>query len=121
MVAALLVPEGQTVDVGTPIIAVDVPGAGRSPGGPPPAAPAAPAAVDPAAIAAAGPRPSSEDLVPPVPPPAERQAVLVGYGVKAGATTRRPRKAPSPAAPSSPAPFPGRAGAPAAAVPLRRL
>ena len=109
VVAALLVPEGATVDVGTPIIAVDVPGpAGGGPAAVPPAAPAgagtAPAAgppggaVDPAAIAAAGPRPSSEDLVPPVPPPAERQAVLVGYGVKAGATTRRPRKGASPAA-----------------------
>ncbi len=33
VVAALLVPEGQTVDVGTPIIAVDVPGpAGGGPG-----------------------------------------------------------------------------------------
>ncbi len=103
VVAALLVPEGQTVDVGTPIIAVDVPGpAGSGSATVAPPAPAetgtAPAAsppgssVNPAAIAAAGPRPSSEDLVPPVPPPAERQAVLVGYGVKAGATTRRPRK-----------------------------
>jgi 2-oxoisovalerate dehydrogenase E2 component (dihydrolipoyl transacylase) len=109
VVAALLVPEGETVDVGTPIIAVDVPGpAGGGPGAVSPPAPAgtstAPAprppdgAVDPAAIAAAGPRPSSEDLVPPVPPPAERQAVLVGYGVKAGATTRRPRKGASPPA-----------------------
>ncbi len=44
VVAALLVPEGQTVDVGTPIIAVDVPGAAPPPGGPAPAAPAAPAA-----------------------------------------------------------------------------
>jgi pyruvate dehydrogenase E2 component (dihydrolipoamide acetyltransferase) len=95
VVAALLVPEGETVDVGTPIIAVDVPGPAGPPGG----------AVDPAAIAAAGPRPSSEDLVPPVPPPAERQAVLVGYGVKAGATTRRPRKGASPPAarPEAPA------------------
>ena len=33
VVAALLVPEGQTVDVGTPIIAVDVPGAAPQPGG----------------------------------------------------------------------------------------
>ena len=100
VVAELLVPEGQTVDVGTPIIAVDVPGvAGSGPGAAAPAsAPAAAAAAppaDPAAIAAAGPRPSSEDLVPPVPPAEERQAVLVGYGVKAGATTRRPRKAPA--------------------------
>ena len=104
VVAALLVPEGQTVDVGTPIIAVDVPGAAGG-GTPAPAAPARPEPVpvpvpvpvptDPAVIAAEGPRPSSEDLVPPVPPPAERQAVLVGYGVKAGATTRRPRKAPA--------------------------
>ena len=31
VVAALLVPEGQTVDVGTPIIAVDVPGAQAPP------------------------------------------------------------------------------------------
>jgi pyruvate dehydrogenase E2 component (dihydrolipoamide acetyltransferase) len=97
VVAALLVPEGETVDVGTPIIAVDVPGpagsgtaAVSSPGPGPALEP-----TDPAAIAAEGPRPSSEDLVPPVPPPAERQAVLVGYGVKAGATTRRPRKAPA--------------------------
>jgi pyruvate dehydrogenase E2 component (dihydrolipoamide acetyltransferase) len=116
VVAELLVPEGQTVDVGTPIIAVDVPGpAGSGPGPRPAATPAGsghpgtghpgtgrtdpgrtdPGRTDPAAIAAAGPRPSSEDLVPPVPPAEERQAVLVGYGVKAGATTRRPRKAPA--------------------------
>jgi len=104
VVAALLVPEGQTVDVGTPIIAVDVPGAagGGTPVAAPPARPEpvpvpvpVPVPTDPAVIAAEGPRPSSEDLVPPVPPPAERQAVLVGYGVKAGATTRRPRKAPA--------------------------
>jgi pyruvate dehydrogenase E2 component (dihydrolipoamide acetyltransferase) len=55
-VTSLLVREGQTVDVGTPIIAVDVGG-----DGPAPAQPA-------------------------------RQAVLVGYGVKAASTTRRPRK-----------------------------
>jgi 2-oxoisovalerate dehydrogenase E2 component (dihydrolipoyl transacylase) len=84
VVAALLVPEGQTVDVGTPIIAVDVPGAESKQ-----------RETDPSMIAAAGPHPSSEDLVPPVPPAEERQAVLVGYGVKAGATTRRARKAPA--------------------------
>jgi 2-oxoisovalerate dehydrogenase E2 component (dihydrolipoyl transacylase) len=93
VVTSLLVAEGQTVDVGTPIIAVDV-------------AAGAGAAVDPAAIAAAGPRPSPADLIPPLPAeqpaepvpgdnpaaPGERQAVLVGYGVKLSATTRRPRK-----------------------------
>ena len=96
VVASLLVAEGETVDVGTPIIAVDVAGA---------AGPDAPA-VDPAAIAAEGPRPAADDLVPPLPPPSadqpaaapaaeERQAVLVGYGVKTSATARRARKTPA--------------------------
>jgi 2-oxoisovalerate dehydrogenase E2 component (dihydrolipoyl transacylase) len=101
VVASLLAAEGDTVDVGTPIIAVDVAGA----------ADAASPAVDPAAIAAEGPHPAADDLLPPLPPestdqaagqsttaaPAkeERHAVLVGYGVKAGATTRRARKAPA--------------------------
>jgi len=111
VVASLLVSEGETVDVGTPIIAVDVPdAAGAEPpsapaaeGTEPPSAPAtagtgpgpAPAA-EPADIAAAGPHPTSEDLVPPTPATGERQAVLVGYGVKLGPTTRRPRKAATP-------------------------
>ena len=117
VVASLLVPEGQTVDVGTPIIAVDVPADGEpdSPAGPaagpepaaepepaagpePVAGPAGPGAgpVDPAGIAAAGPHPTSEDLIPPTPATGERQAVLVGYGVKLGPTTRRQRKAATP-------------------------
>ena len=112
VVAGLLVAEGETVDVGTPIIAVDVVGeaAAETPdrGGSPPRSGTAPAipAVDPAAIAAEGPRPAADDLLPPLPPesadpptaapaPEERQAVLVGYGVKATATTRRARKAPA--------------------------
>ncbi|HWN61376.1 MAG TPA: dihydrolipoamide acetyltransferase family protein, partial [Streptosporangiaceae bacterium] len=86
-VARLLVEEGQTVDVGTPIIAVEVAGAGS---------------------AVAGKNDSAERSVvsapaTAAPPPAEeaqpaRQAVLVGYGVKASSTTRRTRKAPPPAA-----------------------
>ena len=100
VVAALLVPEGVTADVGTPIISVDVsPDAGD-------------AAADQSAAGAAGQGEAAtadalaEDLVPPPPaeagaepgihgtlaPKPERQAVLVGYGVKLGATTRRPRK-----------------------------
>jgi 2-oxoisovalerate dehydrogenase E2 component (dihydrolipoyl transacylase) len=99
VVTGLLVSQGQTVDVGTPIIEVDV---AEDPGH------VNPAPVDPAAIAAAGPHPSPEDLIPPLPaessagpgergpaPKEERQAVLVGYGVRLGATTRRPRKAPA--------------------------
>src|ERR1700677_3541258 len=64
-VAKLLVDEGQTVDVGAPIIAVEVAGSG-------PATPA-PTADAPAA-------------------PPERTAVLVGYGVKTAPTTRRQRR-----------------------------
>ncbi|MGO9219686.1 MAG: 2-oxo acid dehydrogenase subunit E2 [Streptosporangiaceae bacterium] len=117
VVAGLLVSEGQTVDVGTPIIAVDVPGPpGSGPATAPPRAgspapaPAHPDRIDPAAIAAAGPRPSSEDLIPQVPPTGERQAVLVGYGVKAAATTRRQRKAPAGVGPvAGPGISPGKA------------
>ncbi|HSK27372.1 MAG TPA: dihydrolipoamide acetyltransferase family protein [Jiangellales bacterium] len=93
VVDGLLVEEGETVPVGTPIIAVRVGGAGGAPA----AAPAAPAAA-PAGEARAqaggetlvgGP---AEDLVPAPKPGGERQAVLVGYGPRTGATTRRPRK-----------------------------
>jgi 2-oxoisovalerate dehydrogenase E2 component (dihydrolipoyl transacylase) len=90
VVTRLLVDEGQTVDVGTPIIAVDTAGAGPAPaaGTPAPAAEtSAPAAETPA----------------PAEPAPERTPVLVGYGVKTGATTRRPRKT-TPMVPSAPAP-----------------
>jgi 2-oxoisovalerate dehydrogenase E2 component (dihydrolipoyl transacylase) len=68
-VTKLLVDEGQTVDVGAPIISVEVAGSGPS------TAPAAPAA---------------ESAAPAAPP--ERQAVLVGYGVMNASTKRRPRR-----------------------------
>ena len=115
-VSALLVDEGQTVDVGTPIIAVDVPSAeGAEP---------APETTDPAPEAGqtseAGQTPAVTD--PPAPP--ARQPVLVGYGVKPGSTSRRPRKKPStrpgsyPATPSAPPtgapPFPPTGNSPAA-------
>jgi len=94
VVAGLLADEGRTIDVGLPIIAIDT---GE-------AAPAASTAAAPSARALA------EDLVPNPPaegavepgthggpaPKEERQAVLVGYGVKTGATKRRPRKTPPP-------------------------
>jgi 2-oxoisovalerate dehydrogenase E2 component (dihydrolipoyl transacylase) len=99
VVSGLLVAEGETVDVGTPIIEVDV-GAGS----PPAAGPETGAVATVGAPAQASTAPA--DLVPPPPeetarepgiegspaPKIERQAVLVGYGVKLGPTTRRPRK-----------------------------
>ncbi|MER5749315.1 dihydrolipoamide acetyltransferase family protein [Streptomyces sp. NPDC002088] len=71
VVRELRFPEGTTVDVGTPIIAVDVAG-----GAPPAEAPAAPPA-----------EPQQEE-----PKPQGRQPVLVGYGVAESSTKRRPRK-----------------------------
>jgi 2-oxoisovalerate dehydrogenase E2 component (dihydrolipoyl transacylase) len=89
-VVRLLAEEGQTIDVGAPIIAVDVSAAGPSAPGETdsaerPLVPAPALAAEPAA----GPAPAL-----PLPADqAERQPVLVGYGVKASATTRRARKA----------------------------
>ena len=82
-IEALLVAEGATVDVGTPIIRItsadevveapndDVPSADVPAGGVPKLA-------------------TVEDLVPPI--AEERQAVLVGYGPRAASTKRRARK-----------------------------
>jgi pyruvate dehydrogenase E2 component (dihydrolipoamide acetyltransferase) len=119
VVSSLLVTEGQTVDVGAPIIEVDVsadapagqaaagkaPPVGTAPGE---AAPAVSPETDAFASVTSPGRGSTApaDLVPPPPgerarepgiegspaPKIERQAVLVGYGVKLGTTTRRPRK-----------------------------
>jgi 2-oxoisovalerate dehydrogenase E2 component (dihydrolipoyl transacylase) len=103
-VIALLVDEGQTIDVGTPIIAVDVP---SETGGEP------------------EPEPENTESTGEQAPEG-RQPVLVGYGVKPGSTSRRPRKRPPtrpgsyPATPSAPPAFgspstvpgSGQAGAP---------
>ncbi len=99
VVQDLLVPEGETADVGTPIISVQIGGDGAAATGT--AAVPAEAAADtgagtpepPAAISA----PPAEGAVEPgvygsPAPKEERQAVLVGYGVKLGATKRRARK-----------------------------
>ena len=96
-VTELLVPEGATVDVGTPILTVDVDPEGAP--GVPPAAQAHP-----------------EDLVPPLPDegavepgligspaPGGRTAVLVGYGPRSVVAKRRPRKNGVPAPTDQPA------------------
>src|SRR6266702_4042661 len=112
VVENLLVPEGATADVGTPIISVQVGDPGvRVPADAAPDAAAAPPPGASAPVAAAPPDASApraaatDDIaVPPAEgavepgihgspaPKEERQAVLVGYGVKLGATKRRARK-----------------------------
>ncbi|HET9897442.1 MAG TPA: dihydrolipoamide acetyltransferase family protein [Streptosporangiaceae bacterium] len=106
VVSNLLVPEGATADVGTPIISVDVGGNGG--------APAAPATPEPIAGA---PREGAVEpgIVGSPAPKAERQAVLVGYGVKLGTTARRARKQ-SPQAAQATA---GQPVAPAPSAPAR--
>ncbi|MFI1375712.1 dihydrolipoamide acetyltransferase family protein [Streptomyces longwoodensis] len=115
VVRELRFPEGTTVDVGTPIITVDVSGGAA----PAEAAPVAPVAETPAeAPAAAAPAPQEAPSV-----GSGRQPVLVGYGVATTSTKRRPRKGPetpAAAAPAAPAAqalqseLNGHGGAPAA-------
>ncbi|MCH0540426.1 2-oxo acid dehydrogenase subunit E2 [Streptomyces sp. MUM 203J] len=96
-------PEGTTVDVGEVIITVDL-------GGGAPAAPAAPAAAETAPAApAAAPAPQAAEETEETAPEG-RQPVLVGYGVAASSTKRRPRKQTTPA-PAAPAQAPAAAQA----------
>jgi len=91
VVTELLVPEGETVPVGTPIISVQ---------------------TDSAEAAEA----LADDMVPSVPEPEEsggRTAVLVGYGPK---TTEAKRRARKPAASAGSAPAPAAGGTTAAAT-----
>ncbi|MBP2412597.1 pyruvate dehydrogenase E2 component (dihydrolipoamide acetyltransferase) [Arthrobacter stackebrandtii] len=94
VVAALMVAEGETVDVGTPIIAI---GSGSVQG----------SAAEPAAPATAAPQA-------PAPEEAEVLKPLVGSGPKADAVKRRPRLAAASAVPAQAA-APAAAPAPAAA------
>jgi 2-oxoisovalerate dehydrogenase E2 component (dihydrolipoyl transacylase) len=105
VVTELLVAEGTTVDVGTPIITVDTGDGGT-----------APSAAAPAAVA-----PPSDDMLPPLPAaahqtakpgtepaveagliggpaPGGRTSVLVGYGPRTTSAVRRPRKGHAPGA-----------------------
>ncbi len=88
-VARLLAEEGQTVEVGVPIIAIEVAGAGGSPRVQPTVAASGQEKADYAERAGV-PAPAPADS--PGTDKPERHAVLVGYGVKASSTTRRARK-----------------------------
>lgn len=85
VVTALMAVEGETVEVGRPIISVDD---GTAPA---PGAPSGAQAEEGLAEVSADRRALAEDMVP-HPPEQERRPVLVGYGVKPGAAKRRPRK-----------------------------
>jgi 2-oxoisovalerate dehydrogenase E2 component (dihydrolipoyl transacylase) len=109
-VSELLVPEGQTVDVGTPIITVEVAGeAGDSVG----------AAEDRAAADQAAARAEAAASAEADPDTAGAQSVLVGYGVRPGATTRRRRTTAAPAPESNGARSNG--ARPLAKPPVRKL
>ena len=94
-VTDLLVPEGTTVDVGTPIITVDDgSGAAAAPAAPaPPRDDMAPSIPDDPTVVGA---PSEDEAVEPGliggPAPGGRTSVLVGYGPRTTSATRRPRK-----------------------------
>ncbi len=95
-VARLLAEEGQTVEVGVPIIAIEVAGAG---GSQPTVAASGQEEADHAERAGV-PAPAPADS--PGTDKPERHAVLVGYGVKASSTTRRARKTAQPVAAARP-------------------
>ena len=88
-ITELLVAEGATVDVGTPIVTVDV-----DPDGAPGVPPAATSQVAEAADLV--PSPPEDEAVEPgligSPTPGGRTAVLVGYGPRSVTAKRRPRK-----------------------------
>ncbi|RZU72563.1 pyruvate dehydrogenase E2 component (dihydrolipoamide acetyltransferase) [Micromonospora kangleipakensis] len=113
-VQAIFHPEGTTVEVGTPIIAIDTdPGAGpieESTTGAPAAALPTPSAASLAAVEVAPAEGAVEPGLIGGPAPGGRTAVLVGYGPRTTAAKRRPRKggppAQAPAAPVQAAPAP---------------
>jgi pyruvate dehydrogenase E2 component (dihydrolipoamide acetyltransferase) len=125
-VTELLVDEGTTVDVGLPIITVDVGGDAVTP--PPPAGakedliptPPAESAQEPGMVGSIAPK-----VDPTAPQQQKRVPVLVGYGVKPGSTTRRPRRSAAtavpPAAPELPAANGGARVAVLAKPPVRKL
>jgi 2-oxoisovalerate dehydrogenase E2 component (dihydrolipoyl transacylase) len=91
-VAALLVSEGDMVEVGTPIISVETGGDVGGDGAPPTTA-EAPQAAAPEKVADAGAADEIEEGKIGGKTSTGRTAVLVGYGVKNTEAKRRPRKA----------------------------
>jgi 2-oxoisovalerate dehydrogenase E2 component (dihydrolipoyl transacylase) len=107
-VQAIFHPEGSTVDVGTPIIAIDTdPSAGpveQSTTGAPTTHLPTPSAASLAAVEVAPTEGAVEPGLIGGPAPGGRTAVLVGYGPRTTAAKRRPRKDTTPAASAPAAP-----------------
>ncbi|MEU5939084.1 dihydrolipoamide acetyltransferase family protein [Micromonospora sp. NPDC047548] len=125
-VQAIFHPEGSTVEVGTPIIAIDTdPGAGpieQSTTGAPASALPAPSAASLAAVEVAPAEGAVEPGLIGGPAPGGRTAVLVGYGPRTTAAKRRPRKgavsAPAQATPAQATPAQTPAPAPVVPAPV---
>jgi 2-oxoisovalerate dehydrogenase E2 component (dihydrolipoyl transacylase) len=119
VVTALHAQPGVTIDVGAPLLTVDCAPSDVVSGVPYSPLDATPEDVVPVEETV-GARPEA-DLVPSGPPPAaRREAVLVGYGVREAAVTRRPRRRsshPGSIGPAGPAPH----GRTHAKPPVRKL
>lgn len=124
VVSELMVDEGQTVDVGTPIISVDVDPSGTAP------MPAAAAEIVPSSPSEVETPPEEGATEPGMvggPASGGRQSVLVGYGPRTTEAKRRPRQSVASGTPVAPATTPSDATAaqPAAKVlakpPVRKL
>jgi 2-oxoisovalerate dehydrogenase E2 component (dihydrolipoyl transacylase) len=121
-VTELLVSEGTTVDVGVPIITVDVGGSAPAETANQVTAPPPESAQEPGTVGSIAPK-----VDPTAPQQQKRVPVLVGYGVKPGTTTRRARKRPDAAAPAvrpAAAPSPNGGGSRVAVLakpPVRKL
>ena len=100
-VTELLVPEGTTVDVGTPIITVDDGSGAPAAPAAPPRDDMAPASPDETAIGTPGEDEAVEPGLIGGPAPGGRTSVLVGYGPKTTTAARRPRKGATPAGASA--------------------
>lgn len=107
VVTDLLVEEGQTVEVGTPIIAIDVDPDGAPSADSPAGMPAAAAETVPSSPSQVETPPAEGAVEPGMvggPVSGGRQSVLVGYGPRTTEAKRRPRNvAAVPAAPTAPA------------------
>ncbi|WP_181275133.1 dihydrolipoamide acetyltransferase family protein [Brevibacterium oceani] len=117
-VDALLVEEGQTIEVGTPIIRFGGADGDTGAEAAPASAGAASSSSGSASSGAASPEGSAPAEAAPVSADADGGATLVGYGAKATSSKRRPRKGGAVPAPASAAPAASAAPSAPASAPV---